>query len=91
MKRLFMRGWLLVLPAALSLMLLSTSAAKSSPKALFVKRCSDCHSPSRAMATKKKSTEWRQTVRRMQMKAGARISAEEAEVIIKYLAEVRGA
>ena len=79
-----------MIAAALSLLLMSTAATESSARALFAKRCSMCHPTSRALGTIKSGEEWRQTVLRMKLKAGRRISDEEAETIIKYLTESRG-
>ena len=65
-------------------------AADSEAKALFEKRCSLCHPVSRPLSKNKSGDEWRQTVTRMKARAGDRISDEEAEIIIKYLTEIRG-
>ena len=65
-------------------------AADSDAQALFEKRCSMCHPTDRPLSKTKSGEEWRQTVMRMQARAGGRISDQEAEIIIKYLTEIRG-
>lgn len=65
-------------------------AADIDAKALFEKRCSMCHSVDRPLSKTKTGEEWRQTAMRMKAFAGDRISDEEAEIIIKYLTEIRG-
>jgi cytochrome c2 len=61
-------------------------AADIDAKALFENRCSMCHPIDKS----KSGEEWRQTVMRMKARAGDRISDQEAEIIIKYLTEIRG-
>jgi cytochrome c5 len=67
-----------------------TAVGGEDAKALFEKRCSLCHSTSRALGKTKIAKEWRQTVTRMQGYAGGRISDEEAKIIIEYMTEIRG-
>ena len=65
-------------------------AADSSVEGLFERRCSMCHPTARPLSKTKTGEEWRQTVMRMKARAGDRISDEEAEMLIKYLTEIRG-
>lgn len=65
-------------------------AADSNTETLFERRCSMCHPTARPLSKSKTGEEWRQTVMRMKARAGGRISDEEAEMIIKYLTEIRG-
>jgi hypothetical protein len=65
-------------------------AADSDAKALFESRCSMCHPTAKPLSMSKSGEEWRQTVMKMKARAGDRISGEEAEIIIKYLTEIRG-
>ncbi len=55
-------------------------------KSLLEERCSVCHSADRPKSKKKTPEQWEATVSRM-MSKGARLSAEEKEVLVKYLAE----
>jgi cytochrome c5 len=81
---------ILVVPVAVSLAPISGVAAEANEaKSLFEKRCSLCHSTSRALDKTKTAEEWKQTVSRMKGHAGDRISAADAETISKYLAEIR--
>ena len=82
---------ILVVPVAVSLVSVSGGEAEANEaKSLFEKRCSLCHSTSRALDKSKTAEEWKQTVTRMKGHAGDRISDEDAETISKYLAETRG-
>ena len=50
-----------------------------------------CHPLSRPLEKKKTAAEWRETVLRMKGRAAGKISDAEAETIINYLSETRGA
>jgi hypothetical protein len=83
--------WFLALLIALSFTpVLGSTPDKVDPKTLFEARCSICHDVSRALGTTKTAAGWRDTVMRMKGKAGGKISDAEAEIIIKYLTEIRG-
>ncbi len=53
---------------------------------LLTQRCADCHNLDRVKTAKKSEEAWRTTVERM-IQQGARLSPEEKEAVIKYLAE----
>lgn len=54
--------------------------------ALMEARCTKCHSLDRVKAAKKDAAGWKTTVDRM-VGRGAELSPEEAEVLVKFLAE----
>ncbi|MGQ9515945.1 MAG: hypothetical protein ACUVWB_01080 [Anaerolineae bacterium] len=54
-------------------------------QALVQERCTVCHSLDRVRQSRKTEAEWKATVERMRGK-GARLSADELEVVIRYLA-----
>ncbi len=60
--------------------------APADGETLINQRCADCHNLDRVRTAKKSEEAWRTTVERMIQK-GARLSPEEKEVVIKYLAE----
>ena len=66
------------------------TADNSEARALFEKRCSLCHPTSRPLSKTKSGEEWQKTVERMKGHANGRISDQDAELIIKYLTEIRG-
>ena len=59
-------------------------------KALFESKCKLCHSIEKPKSKKKSSDGWKNTVMRMKNVNGCPISDDEAEIIIKYLAENYG-
>jgi hypothetical protein len=58
-------------------------------RTLFEKKCSACHSADRAKSLKKTNEEWTRSVTRMKEKTG-NITADEARIIIDYLAKTYG-
>ncbi|MBI5099164.1 MAG: photosystem P840 reaction-center cytochrome c-551 [Nitrospirae bacterium] len=65
--------------------LYAAEKTKVDAKAVFEKRCSQCHNLERAAAQKKTSKEWEKTVMRMKNVNGCPITDEEAKTIIDYL------
>ncbi len=63
---------------------------KTDAKALFEKKCIQCHTLDRPRSKKKTEKEWSETVMRMKNVNGAPITDEEAKIIIKYLSETYG-
>lgn len=59
--------------------------AKVEPEALFKKVCAQCHSYQRPLAKTKTKEHWETTVKRMQKKDPAKVSDEDAKVIIEFL------
>jgi len=59
------------------------------PASLYEKKCSICHVIERSNSKKKSEKNWRKTVMRMK-KNGAPITDEEAEIIIRHLADTYG-
>jgi len=57
--------------------------------ALLEERCTICHSLDRVTSASKTRQEWEQTVTRMVGK-GARLNADEQEILISYLTETYG-
>jgi mono/diheme cytochrome c family protein len=57
--------------------------------ALFENNCGKCHGLERSKSKNKSKNEWETTVFRMK-KNGATITADEANLIIKYLSEAYG-
>jgi len=57
--------------------------------ALLEERCTVCHSLDRVTSASKTRQEWEQTVTRMVGK-GARLNADEQEILISYLTETYG-
>jgi cytochrome c5 len=55
-------------------------------KTLLEERCSECHDLGRVERAKKTEEEWKATVERMVGK-GAKLSQEEQELVLRYLAE----
>ena len=91
MNTLLRVGCLFTLVITMSLTSVSVAgAAENDAEVLFEKRCSLCHPTSRPLGTSKTEEEWRQTVNRMKGLAAGKISDEEAEIIIKYLTEIKG-
>jgi mono/diheme cytochrome c family protein len=71
------------------LSLYAAEATKVDAKALFEKKCSQCHSADRPKSKKKTAAEWESTVARMQ-KNGCPVTDEEAKIIVDYLANTYG-
>jgi len=63
---------------------------KAEAKALFEKKCIQCHTLDRPRSQRKTEKEWRETVIRMKKENGAPITDEQAETIIRYLTETYG-
>lgn len=59
-------------------------------KSLFDEKCYACHKEDRAIDLVKDKKGWTETVKKMQGKKGASISAEDAEKIILYLYTTQG-
>lgn len=55
------------------------------PETLLESRCAGCHGLDRVRSAHKTPAEWEQAVRRMRAK-GARLSDEEAALLVSYLA-----
>lgn len=55
------------------------------PETLLESRCAGCHGLDRVRSAHKAPAEWEQVVRRMRAK-GARLSDEEAALLVSYLA-----
>jgi len=60
-------------------------SAPNSGAELLEQRCSVCHPASRATDKKKTAEEWEATVQRM-MGKGAKLSEEEKQTLVNYLA-----
>lgn len=60
---------------------------ESSVRDLFESKCSLCHPTDRPKSKRKTREEWEVTVMRMKNVNGARVSDEEAQAIIDYLAQ----
>jgi len=60
--------------------------APTDGETLVTQHCVDCHTLDRVKTAKKSEEAWRTTVERM-IQQGARLSPEEKEAVIKYLAE----
>lgn len=56
-------------------------------KALFEKKCSQCHPLEKVLKTREGSDWWRVTVTRMGEKPGADISADDSAHIMRYILE----
>jgi cytochrome c2 len=85
---------LCVLGFALSLLLVAAQSAPASgtrAEILFEQKCSICHSIERAKSKVKTRKEWEATVTRMRDDHDAPITAEEAQMIVAYLAGHYGA
>ncbi len=68
----------------------SALASGTSAKILFEQKCSTCHSIERPKSKVKTRKEWETTVMRMKEDHDAPITAEEARMIIEYLAAHHG-
>lgn len=68
----------------------AAAGSKADAKALFEKKCIQCHTLDRATTTKKTQAEWKDTVMRMKNVNGAPITDEQAKTIIEYLTENYG-
>jgi mono/diheme cytochrome c family protein len=85
-----------VIVTMISALLMSGVAAhageetKADAKALFEKKCIQCHTLDRPRSKRKTEKEWRETVMRMKNVNGAPITDDEAKIIIEYLAETYG-
>jgi len=58
-------------------------------EALIQERCTKCHNLAPIQNAKKTPEEWEKTVQRMRQK-GAKLSDEEAKIVIQYLSEKGG-
>jgi hypothetical protein len=77
-----------VMTASIVFAAISCGGQQSSPKSsaeLLEQRCSACHPASRATDKKKTAEEWDVTVQRM-MDKGAKLSEEEKQTLVNYLA-----
>jgi hypothetical protein len=91
MIRVFKAGGVLsILIALCGVSVMGTVAKENRAEPIFEARCSTCHDTSRPLSKTKTADEWRQTVTRMQGYAGGKISDEDRETIIEYLAGIRG-
>ncbi|MBW1980240.1 MAG: hypothetical protein JRJ12_03385 [Deltaproteobacteria bacterium] len=68
----------------------AVKAGGSQPQAIFEAKCSQCHDLNRTLSKRKSAAGWQETVSRMQHHSGGSITDAEAELIIKYLTEIRG-
>ena len=68
---------------------LAGGSESSDPASLYEKKCSICHVIERSQSKRKSEKSWRQTVMRMKNN-GAPITDEEAEIIIRHLADNNG-
>lgn len=68
---------------------LAGGAEAPDPAGLYEKTCSICHVIERSKSKRKSEKAWRKTVMKMK-KNGAPITNEEAEIIIRYLADNYG-
>ena len=64
--------------------------APTAAKELFETKCSACHATSRPLGKNKDRAGWEGTVKRMQGKRAGHLSDAEVEIIVNYLAEIRG-
>ena len=63
----------------------SPTVATAQGAALVQERCSVCHTLDRVLASKRTEAQWRTVVEQM-IRNGARLTPEEKEIVIKYLA-----
>ena len=77
---------LLALPALLTG---CTSAPHHPGRATFERACARCHNISKPLAKTKTREGWQRTVKVMK-KRGARLTDEEAKLVMDYLVTVRG-
>lgn len=68
----------------------SSGAEKVDPKLLFDKKCSACHSTSRAKSLSKTKEEWTKTVTNCKKRRNSNITDDEANIIIDYLTKTYG-
>jgi cytochrome c5 len=91
MRAFLKTSWCWVLLVAMGLTpVLASAVEKNDAKAIFEARCSLCHGFDKALGKTKTAAEWKVTVDRMKQRAAGRISDADAEIIIKYLSEIRG-
>ena len=64
-----------------------STTAPTLAKALFEKKCSQCHSLERILKTQKGDDWWRGTVKRMSDMPGADISGDDTTHIMQYILE----
>ena len=69
---------------------LAGEAEVPDPAKLYEKECSRCHVIESSKSKKKSEKGWRKTVMRMKNTNGSTITDEEAEIIIRYLADKYG-
>ncbi len=74
---------------SISLLIVQCGSKARSPETLLEERCAECHTLAPIEAARKKRVEWEKTVYRMVHK-GARLSNQEAELMIDYLADNYG-
>ncbi|MBL7032049.1 MAG: hypothetical protein ISR97_02575 [Nitrospira sp.] len=67
----------------------ASGSMSSDPASLYETKCSVCHALERSQSKSKSEKSWRKTVLRMK-KNGAPITDEEAEIIIRHLADTYG-
>ena len=67
-----------------------TKADANDAKAIFEKKCSVCHNLEKSTSKTKAPAECEKTVKRMIESRGAKITDEEAKVIIDYMAKNYG-
>jgi cytochrome c5 len=88
-----MKGWTMLSSLALLGLVAGGAVAandEQAAKVLFETKCSVCHDINRPLGKKKDRAGWERTVKRMQGKRADLISDAEVEIIVNYLAEVRG-
>ncbi len=68
----------------------SPARQSAEAKALFERKCSQCHELERALGQRKDKAEWTTTVMRMKETNNCPITDAEAAQIIDYLAAIRG-
>jgi len=88
----------LIIPILTILLLLATitwackqpeRTVTSNAEALIRERCTKCHTLAPIQSAKKTPEEWEKTVQRMRLK-GAKLSDEEAKIVIQYLSQKGG-
>ena len=89
-----MKRWLAVLVIALSVLVAACggdppAGGSSDGQTLLETRCTACHSLTRVTSVRKTEAQWRVTVTRM-VQRGARLSPEEENTLLTYLAQTYG-
>ena len=85
---------LLITLAALTLVLAPAQSQaqaqdQAAAKALFEKRCSECHPLEKPLGFRADREEWGKIVNKMRWKSFFKISKDEVEIIADYLAVIR--